>query len=448
VVQRWTGRETRLLRHSLRLTVREFAEDLGVDPRTVTKWESGGAGRQPRPELQRALDTVLHRAGDGERRRFLEARQDAPSLHSSGPAAAEPSSRYWHPTSEVMGGDLGLTEVLRRAAHDSAALSAAAEADARTGRLESVGHARADLRRLTADYFTRSDIACVVAEATLLGARLKALWNDRSVRADAMRDVHLVIGANCLLMATISHDVRQPDVGMTHVRAAQVHARLAGQPELLGWALGTAATIELWRGRPGEALSYADRGGRLALGGEVALRLLGLRVRALARLGRDQEARQLQKVEEGLSPEWAGGCMADYGMLFMFPGTRRQYYAAATHAQLGQHDAVERSVAAMGNPDHPPASDSWPVSWALGRSYLALSRLGDPRSGGGPEGARQALAPLLLLPAGQCIDQVRQVLTDVERGLTGLPLRGSAGSGELVDLLREFRSRSRPRGGL
>jgi hypothetical protein len=40
VVQRWTGREARLLRHALRLTGRDFAEDLGAWVRAAT---SGGA---------------------------------------------------------------------------------------------------------------------------------------------------------------------------------------------------------------------------------------------------------------------------------------------------------------------------------------------------------------------------------------------------------------------
>jgi transcriptional regulator with XRE-family HTH domain len=72
-VDRWTGRETRLLRHALRLTVRDFAEDLGISPRTVSKWEAGGADHQPRPELQRALDTLLERATDAEQARLREA---------------------------------------------------------------------------------------------------------------------------------------------------------------------------------------------------------------------------------------------------------------------------------------------------------------------------------------------------------------------------------------
>lgn len=70
-VDRWTGRETRQLRVALRLTVRAFAEMLGVSPRTISKWEAGGADHEPRPELQAALDTMLCRASSAERERFV-----------------------------------------------------------------------------------------------------------------------------------------------------------------------------------------------------------------------------------------------------------------------------------------------------------------------------------------------------------------------------------------
>lgn len=36
-VGQWSGRETRILRQALRLTVRDFAEKLGVSPRTVVR---------------------------------------------------------------------------------------------------------------------------------------------------------------------------------------------------------------------------------------------------------------------------------------------------------------------------------------------------------------------------------------------------------------------------
>jgi DNA-binding XRE family transcriptional regulator len=58
-VRRWTGHETRALRMALRLSVRAFAEYLGVAVRTVSKWESGTepdpvADEQPHPSTQPA----------------------------------------------------------------------------------------------------------------------------------------------------------------------------------------------------------------------------------------------------------------------------------------------------------------------------------------------------------------------------------------------------------
>jgi hypothetical protein len=72
----------------MRLTVRDFAEDLGVNPRTITRWESP-ENRTPGPELQRALDTVLERATDGDRSRFLAATGlDGPDLRGTGRATS------------------------------------------------------------------------------------------------------------------------------------------------------------------------------------------------------------------------------------------------------------------------------------------------------------------------------------------------------------------------
>lgn len=66
----WSGREARLLRHALRLSVRGFAAYLGVAARTVAKWESGGTSTVPRPDTQAILDTALARAEPDARRRF------------------------------------------------------------------------------------------------------------------------------------------------------------------------------------------------------------------------------------------------------------------------------------------------------------------------------------------------------------------------------------------
>jgi DNA-binding transcriptional regulator YiaG len=58
-VLRWSGVEVRALREARRMSVREFAEHLGVSDRMVSKWEAGGERIHPRPVNQAALDTSL-----------------------------------------------------------------------------------------------------------------------------------------------------------------------------------------------------------------------------------------------------------------------------------------------------------------------------------------------------------------------------------------------------
>lgn len=69
-VHRWTGLEAKALRLALRLSVRTFAEHLGVGVRTVSKWEKLQALTEPRPDTQAILDTALARADAAAHLRF------------------------------------------------------------------------------------------------------------------------------------------------------------------------------------------------------------------------------------------------------------------------------------------------------------------------------------------------------------------------------------------
>jgi transcriptional regulator with XRE-family HTH domain len=66
----WTGLEVRALREARRMSVRQFADHLGVSDRMVSKWEAGGAAIRPRPLNQAALDTSLALASPEVKRRF------------------------------------------------------------------------------------------------------------------------------------------------------------------------------------------------------------------------------------------------------------------------------------------------------------------------------------------------------------------------------------------
>ncbi|MFJ9085853.1 helix-turn-helix domain-containing protein [Streptomyces sp. NPDC102384] len=69
-VHQWTGLEAKALRLALRLSVRAFAQQLGLAVATVSKWESKLASTEPRPDTQAILDTALGRADAGVHLRF------------------------------------------------------------------------------------------------------------------------------------------------------------------------------------------------------------------------------------------------------------------------------------------------------------------------------------------------------------------------------------------
>ncbi|MDX3025959.1 helix-turn-helix domain-containing protein [Streptomyces acidiscabies] len=84
-VRQWTGRSVRCLRKdALRLSIRKFADQLGVSDRAVSTWEAGGEAKVPSPEIQAILDTALAQAPADARTRFAEAL----GLGSTAPPAA------------------------------------------------------------------------------------------------------------------------------------------------------------------------------------------------------------------------------------------------------------------------------------------------------------------------------------------------------------------------
>lgn len=85
VIDAWNGERAARLQSALRMSNEEFAEHLGLAPRTVAGWHQNPATRQ-RPDVQRMLDAALQRADDGARQRFAHAMRAAePERGDSGP---------------------------------------------------------------------------------------------------------------------------------------------------------------------------------------------------------------------------------------------------------------------------------------------------------------------------------------------------------------------------
>jgi transcriptional regulator with XRE-family HTH domain len=71
-VARWGAREARALREAMRLTVRAFADYLGVTSSTVSSWESRQTPRSLRLSTQDMLDQALQLADADVRTRFWQ----------------------------------------------------------------------------------------------------------------------------------------------------------------------------------------------------------------------------------------------------------------------------------------------------------------------------------------------------------------------------------------
>lgn len=94
-VHRWTGLEAAVLRAALRMSVRGFAEHLGVAPRTVAKWEKYRAGTEPYPDNQAILDTALARADPAVHMRFEVLLSEAGQTTGYVPRVTAAGPRLW-----------------------------------------------------------------------------------------------------------------------------------------------------------------------------------------------------------------------------------------------------------------------------------------------------------------------------------------------------------------
>lgn len=73
----WGGRETLALRQALRMSLRAFAEHLGVNVNTVCRWEDRRMPASPNTLMQSLLDQALKLADTDARARFWLILPDA-----------------------------------------------------------------------------------------------------------------------------------------------------------------------------------------------------------------------------------------------------------------------------------------------------------------------------------------------------------------------------------
>lgn len=268
-VQCWTGAETKVLRQAMRLSIRAFAAHLGVDARTVNKWEARGSTITLLPDTQALMDTALDRAPDDVKSRFTQ------TLDSSATVASQEQSDGFTDalaSLTLLGGTAAPIPCYADAAYLEAVqqhIRHIVELDGRFG--------GADLARLAVSFF-RS-----VHQRLGAGAYELAIERDLQATAGELAEV-----AGWLLYDA----ARQGDVRRMN-QEALYFSRLSGDRTMELLTLQNVSMHAGFLGRPREALHVARSvlESRDRLSPRIKTLFLVRKARALAQGGDDQALR-------------------------------------------------------------------------------------------------------------------------------------------------------------
>lgn len=255
-VETWTGADVRLLREvALRLSLRDFADMLGISDRTVSKWEQAGGARRPRPHYQAMFDTVLDRAEPAERARFMDAvarRGTTGGGDSILDDGAGVDRREFNKTMLAVGGALALP---------TWAGEPAGAVDAKT-----VGTVHVEALRSAADQIRQRDQhvggGALLSEAAHCLTRAKAMLDTATYSSDVGTDLMSATGDLAMCAGWVAYDADRRDLARQWYSDALALATEAGDDDLAVHALQNAALLAMspsGTGSPSRAMQLSER---------------------------------------------------------------------------------------------------------------------------------------------------------------------------------------------
>ena len=273
-----------------------------------------------------------------------------------------------------------------------------------------------DVRRLVTTY-NHQPLPTLLGDLVDTQERAFTLLEGRQ-RPEQSRDLYLVAGIACGLMAKASHDLGASHDAMTQTRTGYACADNAGHDGLRAWIRGLQAAFTYWSGRLEDSLRYAQLGAEAAARsrGTSGVWLASAEARALAALNRPAEAHTALTRATDLRDQVQPDELDGLGGTCTFSRPRQLYFAAETLSWGGQPEATRAERLAL------EALDAYATAPAQDRSFgheantriaLAIARI----SHGEVDGAAEALAPVLELPPAQ---RTHGIVTAMERMRTTL----------------------------
>ncbi|MGL5809928.1 MAG: helix-turn-helix domain-containing protein, partial [Nocardioides sp.] len=269
-------------RRSLGFSQEKLAARLSVERSTVVRWEAGR--NEPQAWLWPKLADALKVTPEQLAGLFAEGDEGlVPEVSAEPHEDARGIDRRGMLTAVGLGAaSMGGAGDGRDLAVASARTSALLRANVETLRMgrATVDTARRRLRRLAAGYALASDLT-TLRELVELRDELHMAAATRRLHPNDTRDIYVLLGATCALLASVSHDLSEPNAGMIHATTAETFAELAGHSRLLTWVHCTKAMIASWWASPAEVLRQVSKAHAVGVGGISAVRLTGLQARAL-----------------------------------------------------------------------------------------------------------------------------------------------------------------------
>ena len=390
------------------LTLEEFRKlynriaDVDVSDRQVSRWVAGQVQGLPYPAARGTLETMF---SEPVARLFgppygIEALRPTRDRHGAVPGRGS-ARTDWEGQVITMSADRARDFLDRIEASNVGA--------------ETLDQLTADVRRLVIT--SHQPLPSHLSDLVATQDRAFTLLEGRQ-RPEQTRDLYLLAGITCGLMAYASQDLGALHDAMTQARTGYACADNAGHDGLRAWTRGIQSLITYYSGRLEDSLRYAQSGAEAAARsrGTAGIWLASSEARALAALNRLDEAdtvlARATEARDRVEPDELDGL----GGLCSFNRPRQLSYEAhafswggtaeATHTERLALDALDAYATA-------PAQDRDFGSVPIARSVLALARV----SQGQVDGAAEALAPVLNLPPSQ---RIHQIVASVERVRTAL----------------------------
>ncbi|MGH3752436.1 MAG: hypothetical protein ACRDRP_07020 [Pseudonocardiaceae bacterium] len=404
------------------LTLEEFRKQYNqiakaqLSERQAYRWVTGEVRSLPYPQAQATLEQLF---GEPVARLFgppygIEAVR--PPRRRDGAAPRRGSARTdWEGQVIVMSADRARDFLTRSEASNVGA--------------ETLDQLIDELRRLVTA-FQQQPLPTLLGDLVDTQDRAFELLEGRQ-RPEQTRDLYLIAGIACGLMARASHDLGAPHDAMTQARTGYACADNAGHDGLRAWTRGLQALITYRSGRLEDSVRYAQLGAEAAARsrGTAGVWLASSEARSLAALNRLEDAHtalaRATEAQDRVQPDE----LDSLGGVCTFSRPRQLYYAADALTWGGAAEAnhTERlALEALDAYAEAPDKDRAFGGEAGTRTALAVARVFRREI----DGAAEALAPVLELPPPK---RIHGIVTSVEHVRTAL--RGVADPGrEVADL--------------